>query len=63
MLSSKNGEIKMVLDLLANNTVITQPKIALQPGYSQRKVNRIIAELKKSGLYSAKDRINPGGGL
>lgn len=37
----------MVLDLLANNPVITQTKIALQPGYSQRKVNRIIAKLRE----------------
>lgn len=56
MLSSKNGEInneiKMALDLLANNPVITQPKIALQLGYSQRKGNRIIAKLRESGLLS-----------
>lgn len=40
----------MVLDLLANNPVITQPKIALQPGNSQRKVNRIIAKLRELGM-------------
>ena len=62
-MSSKNGEIKMVLDLLANNPVITQPKIALQLGYSQRKVNRIIAELKKSGLLFREGSKNPGDGL
>lgn len=40
----------MVLDLLANNPMITQPQIALQPGYSQRKVNRIIAKLRELGM-------------
>lgn len=38
--------------MLANNPVITQPKIALQLGYSQRKVNRIIAKLRDLGLLS-----------
>ncbi len=47
-----NDEIKMVLDLLSNNPVLTQPKIALQLRYSERKVNRIIAKLRKLGLLS-----------
>ena len=47
-----NGEIKNVLDLLSNNPLITQPKIALQLGYSQRKINRIVAKLRKLGLLT-----------
>lgn len=61
MLSSKNGEIngendriKPVLDLLAENPYITLPDIALRLNYSESKVNRIIAELRKSGLLFRK---------
>lgn len=47
-----NDEIKKVLNLLAKSPSISQPKIAEQLGFSESKVNRIIAKLRKMGLLS-----------
>lgn len=47
-----NDRIKPVLDLLAENPYITLPEVALQLKYSDSKVNRIIAELRKLGLLT-----------
>ncbi len=47
-----NDEIKDVLNLLAHNPSLTQPKIAIQFGFSESKINRIIAKLRKLGLLT-----------
>lgn len=47
--NGENGEKKNILDAIRENNYITQPKLAELTGFSQRKVNRIIAALRESG--------------
>ncbi|MGM9868131.1 MAG: winged helix-turn-helix domain-containing protein [Sodaliphilus sp.] len=44
----KNGE-NIILDAIIKNAYISQPKLAELTGFSQRKVNRIIAALREAG--------------
>lgn len=45
----KSGE-NTVLSLIRDNESITQPQIAAEAGFSVRKVNRIVATLRKKGV-------------
>ncbi len=45
----ENGENK-VLEIIRKTPSITQPLIAIETGFSTRKVNRIIASLRKKEI-------------
>lgn len=47
--NGENGDKKAILEAIKENSFITQPKLAEITGFSQRKVNRIIASLRESG--------------
>ena len=47
--NGENDDKKVIINTIRQNSFITQPKLAEITGFSQRKVNRIIASLRESG--------------